>query len=244
MRILSIITAALVLAVSLAAQTVQDMHRMVVARKSVAPSVGFDKTGLVAWYDFDDTTDAHASFDLSAVGSPSFTAGYGVAAATGNYWQQSTVLATFMAATGDKTVVLRFRPYGGIGSGTNILAQAGVTALYVQHRTTGVRARCTIGSGPTSATGSALNTWVFVIAEYNATSGACNLYVNNGSAASSTAAQSLTGSGVALNLGANEATAAQDVEISVCAFFTRLLTSDERTYLYDAGSDITYADLD
>jgi hypothetical protein len=42
MRILSIFTAALVLAGSLAAQTVQDMHRMVVARKNVevAPPSG------------------------------------------------------------------------------------------------------------------------------------------------------------------------------------------------------------
>lgn len=93
-----------------------------------------------------------------------------------------------------------------------------------------------------------INTWYFVVAWHDATADTINIQVNNGSVASVANANGIkTGSTVPLYLGAVKdgagVTYPHDGLIDEAAFWKRVLTADERTWLYNSGNGRTYEEL-
>ena len=91
-------------------------------------ATGLSKTSLVAWYDFGDATDAHASYDLTEDNSPSYTSGppnYGSAtAASSQQWH--TTATTGMTSVWapdtatDITLVIRFKIGASVTNGNYV----------------------------------------------------------------------------------------------------------------------------
>mgnify|MGYP002351042139 CR=1 FL=1 len=214
----------------------------------ICGATGLSKTSLVAWYDFGDATDAHASYDLTEDNSPSYTSGppnYGSAtAASSQQWH--TTATTGMTSVWapdtatDITLVIRFKIGASVTNG-NYVFNTIDTRYALRHLTsTGCTAYLNNVS-PQTSTVLATGTWYLLIAQMDAATHTTHVWINNSdqSSTSGSASASVT----ALYLGGISG-GAEDVDIDYAGFFNRLLTSDERTWLYNSGGTRTYAELD
>jgi len=205
---------------------------------------GLSKTSLVAWYDFDDATDAHGTYDLTEVNTPTYTSGYGTAAATGNkLWTQNTVDGVWAPnSSTDATLVIRIRPYTGIVNGDYAFLDTS-NGFQVRHiTTTGARIRLAQASDIQTTTVMSAGTWYLFVVEFDYATTDHTCWVNDGSGTTVSAA--FTAATVGFNIGGPNATTGENFDIDYIGMFNRKLTSDERTWLYNSGGTRTYAELD
>lgn len=83
-------------------------------------------------------------------------------------------------------------------------------------------------------------TWYFVVAWHDATANTLNLQVNNGSVDSKAHSSGVPDSSTAFRIGASAAGLYWDGLIESVSFFKRILTSDERTVLWNNGDGLAY----
>ena len=218
-------------------------HLAVVARKNVAAG-GFDKTGLVAWWDFDNANDSHDAgpYNLTETGgAPTYTNGYGVGvSASSKYWINASVGSVVNTGTNaDHTIVMRWRVKSSYVSNRTAFHSLGGRGLVRKGDagTSGVwnyRVNNIFKTGSTNPNGA----WMLSIFGWNASTQEVEVYEDNGSLQNGTGTP---------NWGNAEArfcdTAGTDVDIDFAAGFSRLLTAGERTTLYNGGATITYGDL-
>lgn len=88
-----------------------------------------------------------------------------------------------------------------------------------------------------------LATWYFLIAEHNATANTISISVNNGTADSNSYSAGGYDAAFALQLGRNAFGEYIDGLMSQARLWKRLLTSDEKTALYNGGDGLAYADF-
>jgi len=89
-----------------------------------------------------------------------------------------------------------------------------------------------------------INQWNFFVAWYDSSSGYVNLQLNNGSVIQSPSTiSSLLQSTNEFDIGSRQATSYVNGSISGVGFWKRVLTSNERTALYNAGNGLTYSGI-
>ena len=208
-------------------------------------SSGLSKTSLVAWYDFGDATDAHASYDLTETGEPAYTAGppsYGSATSTTSQHGKTTpttgLTSAWPATSSDAAWVVRLRFGDSVANG-NFLIQSTDTRYAIRFLTAGVSA---IMNNVVHATSVSLskNTWYTIAINYTHSTGTVEVYVSGDSAGSSSGTAS--DSAAAIYFGGTSSTP-EDVDIDFMGFFNRHLTSDEIDFITDATT-VTYANFD
>ena len=210
---------------------------------------GVAKDNLVAWYDFADGTDSHTGgYDLTEVASPSYnTSGdieYGTATdATPDLWTQDDVDNIVGDVDEDFTIVIRVRGYGSISEGDWLFR--------MNNSRNGIRFRLDTDQMDTLvadftplevSTTIDIDTWYVVVAQWDSSETRGTAWVDNGNETSEVQAGEF-GSGI-LALGGFFSTTGADVDIDYFGLFERLLTSDERTAIYNAGGTFEYADFD
>lgn len=87
--------------------------------------------------------------------------------------------------------------------------------------------------------------WYFIVAWHDATANTINIQVNNGTVDSTSHSTGVFNGTSPFAIGARINTTGEywDGRIDEVAFWKRVLTSDERTYLYNSGNGRAYADL-
>jgi hypothetical protein len=101
------------------------------------------------------------------------------------------------------------------------------------------------GSGAGVSWGSApsATTWYFVCGWHDATANTITIQVDNGTPLSTSHAAGIFDSNGAFRLGLNSAAQSMDGLIDQVGFWKRVLTSDERSFLYNSGNGRSYADV-
>lgn len=88
-------------------------------------------------------------------------------------------------------------------------------------------------------------TWYFIVAWYDSTANTLNIQINNGTVDTTSGVSSLQSSGAAeFRLGARSYSGIEDYHdglIDEVGFWKRVLTSDERTRLYNSGAGLDYS---
>jgi hypothetical protein len=85
-------------------------------------------------------------------------------------------------------------------------------------------------------------TWYFVVAWHDATANTINIQVNNGTANSTSYTHGAFDSAYDLHMG-NIAGFYHDGDLDEFGFWKKALTTDEKTWLYNAGAGRSYADI-
>ena len=210
-------------------------------------SSGLSKTSLVAWYDFGDATDAHASYDLTEVGSPSYTRGtpnYGTSVqSTGAQWNSPAstgIISAWGGAAVDCTFGIRFKTGASVSSGDYILKHPNIR-FAVRSLTGGstvfINSASSHDTGYTFTSG----TWYSLVAVRDATTGNVQVYINNNDTGYTVCSNGWNDAVVTFG---GAASAAEDIDIDYMFFYNRELTSDEVAWIYNSGGTRTYADLD
>jgi hypothetical protein len=92
-----------------------------------------------------------------------------------------------------------------------------------------------------NAAGISANTWYFFVAWHDAAANTINLSVNDNAAASAAHSTGVHSGTAALNLGRNEEGLTYlDGRLDSISIWKRLLTSTERTQLYNSGNGLDY----
>ena len=209
--------------------------------------IGLSKTSLVAWYDFGDATDAHASYDLTEVGSPSYTSGtpnYGTSVqSTGAQWNSPAstgIISAWGGAAVDCTFGIRFKTGASVSSGDYILKHPNIR-FAVRSLTGGstvfINSASSHNTGYTFTSG----TWYSLVAVRDATTGNVQVYINNNDTGYTKCSNGWNDAVITFG---GAASAAEDIDIDYMFFYNRELTSDEVAWIYNSGGTRTYADLD
>jgi hypothetical protein len=136
---------------------------------------------------------------------------------------------------------VRWFPFGKVSG-------AGATEYYVDYDSSSTRVRFAVGNGSTVGTVSATNlgapstaTWYFVVAWHDATANTVNIQVNNGTPNSASFSDGCAdlGGGFSIGKGGDFGTY-YDGLVDEVGIWGRVLTSDERTALYNSGNGTTY----
>lgn len=205
-------------------------------------------TNLLAWYDFADAVDAHAAYDLTEANSPGYTGGSPTYGTSGNgtaaHWTQSALDDDFGDVDGDWCIVMRFRPLTGIASADSAFT-GNTTRTKIEINTTALGIRGNVGT--TNLTDSAVvpaidgTVWYLVVLCRSTSANESRISVNGATyVTESTADNHTTGT---FFFGANSGTDAEPCDIDYAAFYSRTLTQDEVTWLYNSGGTRTYSDL-
>jgi hypothetical protein len=224
------------------------------------------KVNLLAYYDFEESSgdllDQHNSNDGTIVGTPSrsqtgkvnncyafngttdyINLGTGLLDFTGDFsvsaWANIDVLSA------DQRIVQNRGP-GGAGSQDGWFVRFNVTGDDVQ----GWVDDAGYYLNTVSDSAMTINKWYHIVMIWDSSTGEKQVYVNNGDAGSETDANLISAdftSGRISTIGASYdgATASQlwDGLIDEIAVWTRKLTTDEVSDLYNSGSGITYSDF-
>lgn len=219
--------------------------------------IGFDKTGLVGWWDFDsDGSDAHSSGnDLTAYNSPSYASGYvDLESASTQYFESS---ASDFNITGGLTLVAWVR-MESLADNRGVIArydQTGNQRQYELYVDSGGRvgwACSTTGNFEAAnniETTATLSTGVdYLIAASFEPSAAFRIYIDGGESTNKTTsipAAIYSGSAalwVGLQFNLSEVNRFDGL-IYWAAVFSRTLSAAEISDLYTLGKDATYSDL-
>ena len=216
-------------------------HRRTAFRTTATAASGLSKTSLFAWFDFDSAADAHSTYTLVESNAPAYTSGYGSSLASGtNCWRQSTIGSKFYTNNVDMSFVIRYRGVAGIVAGSFIV-HGWNGRVAVRWYTTGNVVYFGLSSSLTLSA-AVTNTWYCLIAQYTAADNSLDVWVNNGTVTEASGT-STVGSGALLIGRGTDATMTSTFDIDYLGFFNRLLTSDERTWLYNSGGTRTYSEL-
>lgn len=218
----------------------------------IMPPPGFTSTlaeGLVSWWELDETSGNRVDSHLSSYScTPTGTTSYGTGQ-TGNalslvktgYVGRANITA--LDFSGDFSAAIWVKP-------TTYIAGGAIMGQFV-HNTSGWgmwafngSVNCEIGGGYISITGFVTGAWQLLIMQYDATAGHVYTYKNN--AANSNGVRTRTQNGTApFNIGSynNGSDIEFDGLMEGAVMWNKMLTSDERTELYNGGSGITYGDL-
>lgn len=208
---------------------------------SAAAAAGVSKTDLVAWWDLADTNDAHSTYDLSATGSPAYTAGtpnfVTLDADPDAYLRNNTIDAQWNAAETNVTWVIRFRLLSTMATGDRV--------FYFHGGRSGIRwfvsaaAQISISGVTVATTTLAKETWYSIVCQFSESSNILQTWINGTEYSTTNSPTFATG-----DLFIGGAAAGNDLDCDYFGVFSRHLTSDERTALYNAGGTFTYADFD
>jgi len=216
-------------------------HHLVVARKNVAAGGGDSPgtTDLVAWYDFDDATDSHASYDLTETGTPTY--GSGIATIeSGEQLVNTTVDNNWGTTDADRTWVIRYRANTGALNGQYPFKMQSPYTFCRYYETGGGTeykiSNVNVASGDNQSEGP----WYLAITRYNATTDNVDVLVNDAAPTTS------TGNGVHAYTGGNlilPDPVGALFSYDFFALYDRRLTDAECTWLYNSGSTREYTDL-
>ena len=221
-------------------------------------------TNLVSWWSLDETSgtryDSHGSNDLTDNATVTYAAGkQGNAAefvnANAEYLDRATTAALKGPAAGDFTIALWV--YLGTAADLRGIIDYGYGASAGQYNYR-LRRRGASGVGylswlvPNSGSEVKADTtdpvfltessWYFVIADYDSTADLIGISLNNGTRdTASVTTPNDVGSSPTFRIGAEKfAGRSWDGLIDEVAYWSRLLTTDEKTSLYNSGSGIAY----
>lgn len=142
--------------------------------------------------------------------------------------------------TADSYIVTKWNPVAGGREYQLLYHQASdILAFWCQRADDvdkGVRQATTYGSPPA-------DTWMFVVAWHDAANNALNIQVNGGTVDTSAFTFGVQSTTSQFSMGAIQSGASFDGRISRVGFWKRVLTADERTYLYNSGNGRDYAEL-
>lgn len=196
---------------------------------------------LAAWWDFNDNQDSHSSNrDLTESGTPTYTGGYGQAVNTTVCWTRANDGGDLWTTSlSDKAIVARFRirnlsPNGFVwvrSSERDKLQWSSGNAL-----SGSITSFNSLGSFTVSA-----NTWYTIVFQC-LSDGTRLMYINDSLHASGSQTQA-TASGD-WTFGGRSTTLAVDVDFDFIAIYNgRVLSADNRTWLYNSGNTRTYSQL-
>ena len=201
--------------------------------------------GLEAWWSLDEASgnrvDSHNGYICTPSGTTASAAGKvgnALSLAGTGYVGRANISA--LDFSGDFTAAVWVKPTAYVGGGGIIGQMAYSTSGWGMWQFN-ASVNCFVGGGYTSIVNVNTGSWWLLIMQYvNATS-ALNLYKNNLDAGNSTKTRTRNGS-VPFNIGSyNNGTGLEhNGLIDEVALWSRVLTSDERTELYNSGSGISY----
>lgn len=223
---------------------------------------GFDKTGLVAWWSLDETSgtrnDSHGTNHLAdgntvlyGTGKISNAADFEATNSEYLYLADNAALSMgdidftlvawvkFESSTADMIVLSKY-DYGASQREYQVLVNASNRVfLYVS------------GNGTTtaydSATGPIDGEWGFVVCWHDATANTINVQVNNGTPSSTSYSGGVLDGTATFAIGSrfNNGTpdAFFDGLIDEVSIWKRVLTADERTWLFNSGNGRSYSEL-
>lgn len=89
----------------------------------------------------------------------------------------------------------------------------------------------------------AINTWYFVIVDYSAAADIASIQVNGGTVYAASFAGGAFVGGWPFRIGAGEPASFHNGLVDEAAYYNRLLTTAERSFLYNGGSGRSYAEI-
>lgn len=211
------------------------------------------KTDLVAWYDFDDATDSHGSYDMSVTGAPDFATTSGAMeadSASGDYLNITTELhglyydpgATYGAFCGDVnddgTVVVFARSMGA-SNGEYFFRDSGSRSLIRFLTTRGPDMKVNNVSVTSGGAAMSDNTDYMISIRVTGDAGSSyqiERFVDGVFVDAATGTPSLTTAAIQIPNGG-------PFRIYWLAFWNRKLTTEEIAALYAEGTSLAYADL-
>lgn len=213
-------------------------------------------TDLVSWLDLiANGTDDHDGNDLSAAGSPSFGTVDGQACVTTSPGNHLYRASTTGLALDTMTVAAWIRRTGSSSLMQVLTLGTGVTPGTMRYALRcdddDMDFRVSDGSGAAIAEVPniiTVSTWIHVIGDYDSATGEINLYINGGASSANansgyTTLNAVDGIGIGGD-GDGTGTAAEfEGAIKCAAVWSRVLTSGERTELYNGGAVLLYADI-
>jgi hypothetical protein len=233
---------------------------------------GFDKTGLISWWSLDETSgtraDSHGTNDLTDVNTVGYASGK---ISNAGDFEADNNESLYIASNSDVTTGnidftfcgwVYFESLTGAGTG-KVVAGKYDTALgrewllYVEDASGGAEnfyfAVSQDGSGITDSVfmdpDPVVDTWYFVVCWHDSVNNTINLQINNGTPISKSYSAGVATSSARFALGAllsnnsPYAPYAMDGLIDEASFWKRVLTSDERTWLYNSGNGRGYSEL-
>jgi len=214
----------------------------------VAAGGGLDKTSLIAWYDFATNTDAHASYDLTNATTNAFTytAGtpdYGSAEDDpDSYVENADLDDNWMETDTNSTHVVRWRMRTtSVGNGYVFYNDNAIDYIRRTFITDDYYIRTRIGAVVSATTVvPATNVWYLTIIQFDASDDGNTTWVNDVMTAEVTG--TFSDSSGATRFGGTSAVGG-DFDFDYAAFYSRALTADERTWLYNSGGTRTYSEL-
>jgi hypothetical protein len=200
------------------------------------------KTDMLAWYDFDDATDSHASYDWDNVGSPVYSGGI-VSTVTGtDYLNQPSAagkLSTdFVPSSGgdrDCTVAVFFRPNSLHWNGDDVMVLK--NGAYKSERLTSTGWRAYLVSNTLEANNSGATVddqWYCLITTRDAATDEVELWVDGVSDGPTVSAYNNFENFCQIN---------GDGSYAWASVWHRKLTNEEIAALFAGGITLTYDDL-
>ena len=215
--------------------------------------------GLVSWWSLDETSgtrvDSHGSNDLTDNNTVTYVAGKQGNAAefTKANLEYLNVAATHGLHGGDRDFTCAGWAYVRNGSGLQGICGTGSSTAGAASSDwwVGISSSKFIFYGEVGTTHKPLtantfgaisaDTFYFFVAEYNATTDTLGLSVNNGTVDTLGSVTALNNTGNDFNVGLGFSNIAYlNGGADEIAFWSRLLTADEKTELYNSGSGIGY----
>jgi hypothetical protein len=179
------------------------------------------------------------------VGSPSYTGGppsYGtaIAGAPDDSWTRALFGNSWFATEVDATMVLRVRGHTAMTNGDYAFVSHNVRVA-VRWMTAGWKI---IFGGITvdHPDDPSLNTWYTIIATYTAATHDVRVYINATDEVNTLGGTYIDGAGPAY-FGGSTASISENFDIDYAGFFERVITAEERTWLYNSGGTRTYSEL-
>lgn len=231
------------------------------------PSVvggGPGTTNLVAWWSLDETSgtraDSHGSNDLTDNNTVLY--GTGVQGNAGDFELSTSEYLSIADNTDLSTGNIDFTICAWVKA-----ESLGANAAIISKQDTGTPDReyligyangssrfyITVSSDGSATTieeadnlgAPSTGTWYFIVAWHDAVNDTLNIQVNNGTVDSQAYASGVHDSAADFNIGANNegGNLYWDGLIDEVAFFKAVLTSEERTWLYNGGNGRVYSDL-
>jgi len=198
------------------------------------------KTNLIAWYDFDDATDAHAAYDWSPIGTPTYSGGYVTILDGTNELTQTEGLSDVFAPAGVETsctIAMWYEPNATTSNGEDII-NGNTARILIEHiaSTVGFRGKINQLTADNANSGTpGDNVWYYIVTTYDAATHEVECWVNG----ASDGPTSVTFSGGA----ATDIAIEGDGRFASMTFCHRKITSTEIAALYALGKDSDYADL-
>lgn len=231
---------------------------------SAWPVSGFDKTNLISWWSMDETSgtrnDSHGTNHLTDNNTVLYAAGKQGNAADLEYdnGEYLSIANNASLATGDIDFTFAcWVKFESLADGRTVAGKwqlvAGGREWTLVYESSNIRFYVSsTGSDTISLSGGAASTgiWYFYVVWHDATANTINIQINNGTPVSASHLSGVYNSGTPLwfgnlitSTGTPLAGYYHDGLIDEASFWKRVLTADERTWLYNGGAGRTYADL-